>query len=58
MKGRKRDTDIKSRLLDTVGGGAGGMIRETSLETDALSCVEQTASGSVRSGEGNPEPVP
>ena len=40
MKGRKKDTDIKSRLLDTVGGGEGGLILETSLETDALSRVE------------------
>lgn len=40
MKGRKKDTDIKSRLLDTVGGGDGGLILETSLETDALSRVE------------------
>ena len=29
----KRDTDIKNRLLDTVGEGEGGMIWENSIET-------------------------
>lgn len=57
-EGQPRTHRHKSRLLDTVGGGEGGAIRGNSLETDAPSCVEQPASGSVRSGEGNPEPVP
>ena len=36
MQGSKGDTDIKNRLLDTVGEGEGGMIRESSIETYAL----------------------
>ena len=34
--GQKGDTDIKNRLLDTVGEGEGGMIRENSPETYIL----------------------
>ena len=33
MQDSKRDTDIKNRLLDSVGGGEGGMIWENSTET-------------------------
>ena len=29
----KRDTDIKNKLLDTVGEGKGGMIWENNIET-------------------------
>ena len=28
MQNRKRDTDVQDRLLDSVGEGKGGMIRE------------------------------
>ena len=33
MQGSKRDTDVKNRLLDSVGEGEGGMIWENSIET-------------------------
>ena len=33
MRDSKRDTDIKNRLLDSVGEGEGGMILENSTET-------------------------
>ena len=34
-----RDTDIKSRLVDSVGEGEGGMIWENTTETCILPCV-------------------
>ena len=40
----KRDTDVKNRLLDSVGEGEGGMISENSIETCILSYVKQIAS--------------
>ena len=40
----KRDTEIKNRLLDSVGEGKGGMIWENSIETCILSYVKQIAS--------------
>ena len=39
-----RDTDVKNRLLDSVGEGEGGMIWENSIETCILSYVKQIAS--------------
>jgi len=33
MQGSKRDTDVKSRLLDYMGEGEGGMIWENSIKT-------------------------
>ena len=36
MQGSKRDTDVKNRLLDSVGEGEGGMIWENSIETCIL----------------------
>ena len=39
----KRDTDVKNRLLDSVGEGEGGMIWENSIETCILSYVKQIA---------------
>ena len=44
MQNRKRDTDVKNRLLDSVGEGKGGMFREISIETCILSRVKQIAS--------------
>ena len=44
MQGRKRDTDIKNRLLDYVEEGEGGMIWENSIETFILPYVKQIAS--------------
>ena len=31
MQNRKRDTDVRNRLLDFVGEGEGGMFRENSI---------------------------
>ena len=41
MQGRKGDTDVKDRLLDSVGEGEGGMIWKNSIETCILSHVKQ-----------------
>ena len=40
MQGTKRDTDVKNRLLDSVGDGEGGMIWENSTETGILLYVK------------------
>ena len=40
MQGNKRDTDIKNRLLDSVGEGEGGIIWENSIETYILPYVK------------------
>ena len=42
MRDGKRDTDVKNRLLDSVGEGEGGMICENNIETCILSYVKQT----------------
>ena len=48
MRDNKRDTDVKNRLLDSVGEGKGGMIWENSIETCILPYVKQIASpGSI-----------
>ena len=45
----KRDTDVKNRLLDSVGEGEGGMIWENGIETRILSCKKRIASlGSIQ----------
>ena len=44
MWNSKRDTDVKNRLLNSVGEGEGGMIWENSIETCILSYVKQIAS--------------
>ena len=36
MQESKRDTDVKNRLLDSVGEDKGGMIWENSIETFIL----------------------
>ena len=41
---QQRDTDVKNRLLDSMGEGKGGMIWENSIETCILSYVKQIAS--------------
>ena len=38
MWDNKRDTDVKNRLLDSVGEGKGGMIWENSIETYIIIC--------------------
>ena len=40
MRDSKTDTDVKNRLLDSVGEGEGGMICENSIETCILSYVK------------------
>ena len=48
MRDSKRDTDVKNRLLDSVGEGEGGMIWKNSIETCILPYVKYIASpGSV-----------
>ena len=41
MRDSKRDTDVKYRLLDSVGEGEGGMIWKNSIETCILSYVNR-----------------
>ena len=49
MRDSKRDTDVKNRLLDSVGEGEGGMIWEKGIEICILSCKKQIASlGSIQ----------
>ena len=40
MRDSKRDTDVKNRLLASVGEGEGGMIWENSVEICLLSYVK------------------
>ena len=40
MEGSKGDTDVKDRLLDSVGEREGGMIWENSIETYTLPYVK------------------
>ena len=48
MQDSKRDTDVKNRLLDSVGEGEGRMIWENGIETCRLSCKKQiTSLGSI-----------
>ena len=44
MQNRKRNTDVQNRLLDSVGEGEGGMVRENSIKTCILSRVKQITS--------------
>ena len=44
MRDSKRDTEIKNRLLDSVGEGEGRMIWENSIKTCILPYVKQIAS--------------
>ena len=44
MQNRKRDTDVQSRILDSVGEGEGGMFQENSIKTCILSRVKQITS--------------
>ena len=49
MRDRKRDTDVKNRLLDSVGEGEGGMVWENHIETCILSCKKRiTSLGSIQ----------
>ena len=53
----KRDTDVKNRLLDSVGEGEGGMIWEISTETHILPYVKQMTSPSPMHETGHSKPV-
>ena len=44
MRDSKRDTDVKNRLLDSLGEGKGGMIWEKSIEACILTYVKWIAS--------------
>ena len=44
MRGSKRDTDVLSSLLDSVGEGEGGMIWENGIERCKLSYVKNCQS--------------
>ena len=44
MQNRKRDTDVQSRLLDSLEEGEGGMFLENNIETCVLSIVKQITS--------------
>ena len=57
MQGSKRDTDVKDRLLDSVGEGEGGMIRKNSTETCILPYVKQMTSASSMHEAEHPKPV-
>ena len=43
MQDSKRDTDVQNCLLDSVGGGEGGIIWENGIETCILSYVKWIA---------------
>ena len=57
MQDSKGDTDVKNRLLDSVGEGEGGMISENSIETCTLPYVKQMTSASSIHEAGDPKPV-
>ena len=57
MQGSKGDTDVKDRILDSVGEGQGGMIWENSIETCTFSYVKQLTSTSLMHEAGHPKPV-
>ena len=44
MRDSKRDTDVKNRLLDSVGEGEGEMIWENGIETCIISYKKRIAS--------------
>ena len=52
MRDSKRATDVKNRLLDSVGEGEGGMIWENSTETCILSYVKSITSPGVMQETG------
>ena len=57
MLDSKRDTDVKNRLLDSVGEGEVGMIWENSIETCILPYVKQIASPGSMHETGHSGPV-
>ena len=57
MQGSKGDTDVKNRLLDSVGEGKGGMIWDNSIEICTLQYGKGTASESSMHKPGHLKPV-
>ena len=53
MQDSKRDTDVKSRLLDSVGEGEGGTTWENSIETCILSYAKEIIRASVMNEAGH-----
>ena len=53
MQGRKGDTDMKNRLLNSVGEGEGRMIWENSTETYILPYVKQIVSRDLLNDTGS-----
>ena len=53
MRDSKRDTDIKNRLLDSVGEGKGGMIWKKSTETCILPYVKEITCPSLMHETGH-----
>ena len=57
MRDSKRDTDVKNRLLDSVGEGKDGMIWENIIDTYTFPHVKQMTSVSLIHEAGHPGPV-
>ena len=57
MRDSKRETDVKNRLLDSVGEGEVGMIWENSTETCILPYVKQITSPGSMHETGHSGPV-
>ena len=58
MQGSKGNTDVKNRLVDSVGESEVGMIGENSIETYTLPYVEQMTSVSSMDEAGHSKSVP
>ena len=54
---RKRDTDVKNKLLDSEGEGEGEVIWENTTETCILSYVKEMTSPSSMHETGHSKPV-
>ena len=57
MQDSKRDTDMKNKLLDSMGEGEGGMICENSIEPCISPYVKQITSPSLMHETGHSMPV-
>ena len=57
MKGSKGDTDVNSRLLDSMGEGESGIIWENSIETYTLLYIKEMTSESLMHEAGHSKPV-
>ena len=57
MRDSKRDTDVKNRLLDSVGEGKDGMTWENSIEACMFPYVKQMARASLVHEAGHPKSV-